>query len=501
MSAETGSFDCHPQHSSQDGQHKHTAEMRIGLCPTFGKQTFGQVTWEPMFGMTCAEGSRSSEGHIEERAADSDNNVNATELPVHISWGQWTTSTPTSPQTTPATTSTSGRLLARGTSRSETNAFSLLAPVKFKPTQSSSGQKFQPIRDNAFCTNHTVKYNKPKHQHHRKRRRRSRGAPQPEAEKQRRHVNTAGQGYLVRDGLFPGTPPWERGVLLTPLDANAIKHLFCSGPYSAAEITESDEYHDDVNEVSSLVHLGPDTHSLPVTYSEASQYPKGRTYRPTHPSIIQYPEPHTVQAAPKSIQNNELDTESVLGTDSGHCENSETFTDQTLHRGSVRFSQMDTGKVTRFVGSKYSDQGTDQTKYEGSSKQNTEALDEADNDSGIEEELEYLLRPSEDSSSRSDDEGDAASDIVDPSQETYSVKVVVEASVHYPPARVIWDESRDQIDVTEVFYLRSPEAAGRQSRGTERHSTSKSHRTDTTKTVSVMRISRALYWYKGMFIK
>ena len=467
MSAETGSFGCHPQHSSQDGQHKHTAEMRFGLCPTFGKQTFGQVTWEPMFGMTCAEGSRSSEGHIEERAADSDNNVNATELPVHISWGQWTTSTPTSPQTTPATTSTSGRLLARGTSRSETNAFSLLAPVKFKPTQSSSGQKFQPIRDNAFCTNHTVKYNKPKHQHHRKRRRRSRGALQPEAEKQRRHVNTAGQGYLVRDGLFPGTPPWERGVLLTPLDANAIKHLFCSGPYSAAEITESDEYHDDVNEVSSLVHPGPDTHPVPPAYSGASQYPELLTELTTS----------------EGIQNSELDTESVLGTETGHCENSETFTDQTLHRGSVRFSQMDTGKLARFVYSQYSEWDAN----ERSSL--TYPLDGADSDSGIEEELEYLLRSSEDSSSSGDDVEAAASDIVDPSQETCSVKVVVEASVHYPPARVIWDESRDQIDVTEVFYLRSPEAARRQSRGTERHSTSKSHRIDTTKTVS-QRVSK-----------
>ena len=155
--------------------------------------------------------------------------------------------------------------------------------------------------------------------------------------------------------------------------------------------------------------------------------------------------------------------------------------------GSVRFSQMDTGKFIRFVGSKYSDQGTDQTKYEGSSL--TYPLDGADSDSGIEEELEYLLRPSEDSSSSGDDVEAAASDIVDASQETCSVKVVVEASVHYPPARVIWDESRDQIDVTEVFYLRSAEAAGRQSRGTERHSTSKSHRIDTTKTVS-QRVSK-----------
>ena len=177
-----------------------------------------------------------------------------------------------------------------------------------------------------------------------------------------------------------------------------------------------------MNEVSSLVHPGPDTHPVPPAYSGASQYPKLLTELTTS----------------EGIQNSELDTESVLGTESGHCENSETFTDQTLHRGSVRFSQMDTGKVTRFVGSKYSDQGTDQTKYEGSSL--TYPLDGADSDSGIEEELEYLLRSSEDSSSRSDDEGAAASDIVDPSQETCSVKVVVEASVHYPPARVICDE-------------------------------------------------------------
>ena len=496
MSAETGSLNCHPKHKSQDGQHKQTAEIGIGLCPAFGKQTFGLVMWQPMFGMTCAEGSRSSEGHIEERAADSDNIVNTTVLPVHISWGQWKAPTTTSAERTPPTTSTSGSVLALGTTPNGTNAFSLLAPVKFKPTESSSGQKFQPIRDNVFCTNHTVKYNKPKHQHHRKRRRRSRGAPQPEAEKQKSNENNAGRECLVREALVRGTPPWERGVLLPPLGADGIKHLMCSGPYSTAQITESDGYHDVVNEVGSLVNLGPDTNTVPV-----SQYPDRGTNRATHPSSIQYPEPHTVQTAPKSIENNEMDTESVPGTNSGHCQDLDTFIDQTLHEGSVRFSQMDTGKVTRFVGSQYSDQGTDQTKYEGSSKQNTEALDEADNDSGIEEELEYLLRSSEDSSSRSDDEGAAASNIVDASEETYSVKVVVEASVHYPSAREICNESPDEIDVTEVFYLRSPEATGRQSRGRERHSTSKSHRTDTTKTVSVVRVSRAIYWYKGMFIQ
>ena len=468
LSAETGSLNCHPKHSSQDGQHKQTAEIGIGLCPAFGKQTFGQVTWQPMFGMTCAEGSRSSEGHTEERTADGENNnVNTTELPVHISWGQWKAPTTTSAERTPPTTSTFGGVLALGTTPNGTNAFSLLAPVKFKPTESSSGQKFQPIRDNVFCTNHTVKYNKPVHQHHRKRRRRSRGALQPEAEKQRRHVNTAGQGYLVRDGLFPGTPPWERGVLLTPLDANAIKHLFCSGPYSAAEITESDEYHDDVNEVSSLVHPGPDTHPVPPAYSGASQYPELLTELTTS----------------EGIQNSELDTESVLGTDSGHCENSETFTDQTLHEGGVGCSKMNTEKVTRFEGSQYSEWDAN----EGSSL--TYPLDEADSDSGIEEELEYLLRSSEDSSSSGDDVEAAASDIVDASQETCSVKVVVEASVRYPPARVICDESPDEIHVTEVFDLRPPEAAGRQSRGTERHSTSKSHRIDTTKTVS-QRVSK-----------
>ena len=464
MSVETGSFDCHPQHGSQDRQHKHTAEMRIGLCPTFGKQTFGQVTWQPMFGITCAEGSRSSEDHIEERAADGDNNVNATELPVHISWGQWTTLTPTSPQTTPVTTP------------SGTNTFSLLAPVKFKPTESSSGLKFQPIRDNVFCTNHTVKYNKPVHQHHRKRRRMSRGSQQPESEKQKSNVNSAVREYLVRDGLVPGTPPWERGVLLPPFDANAVTHLLCSGRYSAAEITEGDSHHGAVNEVSSLVPHGPGSHPVPVTYSGASQYP----------------ELYTELTASEIIENNESDTVSVLGTNCGHCQNSETFTDQTLHRGSVRFSQMDTDKVTRFVHSQYSE------RYANGGSSLTYPFDEAEGDSGIEEELEYLLRPSEDSSSNSDDDEEAAaSDIVDLSQETCSVKVVVEASVHYPPARMIWDESRDQIDVTEVFYLRSPEAAGRQSRGTERHSTSKSHRTDATKTVSVMRISRILYWYRG----
>ena len=489
LSAKTGSFNCHPKHSSQDGQHKQTAEIGIGLCPAFEKQTFGQVTWQPMFGMTCAEGSRSSEGHNEERTADGENNnVNTTELPcAHIMGTVESANDHFTADNASHTTSTSGRLLARGTSRSETNAFSLLAPVKFKPTQSPSGQKFQPIRDNVFCSNHTVKYNKPVHQHHRKRRRRSRGAPQPEAEKQKSNENSAGRECLVREALVPGTPPWERGVLLPPLGADAIKHLLCSGRYSTTEITESDGYHDDVNEVSSLVHPGPDTHTVPVTYSGASQYPEPGTDRPTHPSSIQYPEPHTVQTAPKSIDNNELDTESVPGTNSGHCQNSETFTDQTLHEGGVGCSEMNTEKITRFEGIQYSE------RYFNEGNSLTYPLDEADSDSGIEEELEYLLRPSEDSSSSSDDEGDAASNIVDPNQETCSVKVVVEASVHYPPARVICDESPDEIHVTEVFYLRSPEAAGRQSRVTERHSTSKSHRTDATKTVSVVRVSRTLY--------
>ena len=151
----------------------------------WGNKLLDSYRRQSMFGMTCAGRSMSGEDHTEELTADVDT-VNAMELPAHISWGQWTMPTTTTAQTTPATSTSSG-LLTSDTTPSGTNAISLLAPGRFKATEISSGGKFQPIRDNVFCINHNVKYNKPKHQHDWKRKwiRMSRGAAQPEAEKQK----------------------------------------------------------------------------------------------------------------------------------------------------------------------------------------------------------------------------------------------------------------------------------------------------------------------------
>ena len=403
--------------------------------PTFWEQTFRQ----PMFEMPYAERSRSGKGQTEELTVDSDK-MNDTKIPAHISWGQWTTPTATSAAlTTPATTSTSDGPLASDTTPSRRNAISL-APARFKPTEISSGGKFQPIQDNVFCINHNVKYKKPKHNHDRKRKRMLLRA-QREAE----HQKSKEPESLKSHGLIPGTPPWERGALLPPFEA--IKHLLCSGRYSTAEMVDSDKHYDTLDEVN-CVRLDPNAHPASVTLSGSNKYSEVVTEGASCSGSIQYSQLHTHQTASGSIKNRESDSPSVSVTNSGHPHISKLFTDQTVHEGSGRYSEVITDKVT----------------HSKSSPERSDPLGDTDSDSGIEEELEFLLRRSEDSSPTDDNDV-----IVDPNQETCSVKIIVEASVHYEPAREICDDSPAEIDVAEVFYLRSPEVtSGRQSLRTER---------------------------------
>ena len=204
---------------------------------------------------------------------------------------------------------------------------------------------------------------------------------------------------------------------------------------------------DIVNEVNSSVRLGLDGHPVSVTLSGSNECSEMGNDGATCSGSIQYSELYIHQTASGSIENCEWGSPSVSVTDSGDSHNSKLCTDQTIQEINGRHAEMITDKVTLSV----------------SSQEHADLLGDTDSDSGIREELEYLLRPSEDSSQSDDD------DIVDPNQKTCSVKIVVEASVHYEPARELCDDSPDEIDVAEVFYLWSPEGQG--------------HKTGSTKTV------------------